>query len=484
MSNRFTKNAYEYIAFMSGFGLMSYELVAARILAPAIGSSVYVWTSVIGVIMAALSAGYWAGGSVADKRAQPMDIVRLLLVSTGAVLLTLMMADTILAVVAGSGLDVRIQAFTASLLLFAPTSFALGMISPYLARLKNVSLATTGKTIASLSALNSLGGISGTFLTGFIFFAYMGSRESLLLIAGLLFAASWVIEPTQHLFIRVRVSLALLLLAIAAILMPLSPSIITYIDTPTASYRIMDVDYDGRPIRAIATGPSGMQSGIPRDETNDLVFRYTRRMADIVAAAPQKNRILILGGGTFTLPRYFAEKYPDTSIDVVELDPELLPVAREYFKYKDEENINITFQDARTFINSSTTRYDIVLVDVYSDTLIPFSVSTLEYAQQLGRITTPDGVVAVNVMGALNAACDDLLAAINTSYTSQFREHTVYPLGNRDITKHQNMVIVYSRSMIDWLPQSQQDVNIPAGMILTDNFAPVERLKQQCISGS
>src|SRR5687768_15778779 len=106
---------YELIAFAIGFALMAYELAASRILAPAIGSSTYIWTSVIGVIIAALSLGYAAGGIIADKRAKQSDLTWLLLLSAFGVISTLLFADETLRIIGGSGLDARVQGLLSSL---------------------------------------------------------------------------------------------------------------------------------------------------------------------------------------------------------------------------------------------------------------------------------------------------------------------------------------------------------------------------------
>jgi hypothetical protein len=113
---------FEIVAFTTGFALLAYELVAARILAPSIGSSVYVWTSVIGVIIAALSAGYAAGGLVADKRVKETDISWLLLMAAGSMALTLGLSDTILEVVSANVNDPRLQGLFVSTILFSPTT--------------------------------------------------------------------------------------------------------------------------------------------------------------------------------------------------------------------------------------------------------------------------------------------------------------------------------------------------------------------------
>lgn len=109
--------SYEFIAFITGFALMAYELAASRILAPSIGSSTYVWTCVIGVIIAALSLGYTVGGIIADKRTTPQDIAWLLLASSLGVAMTLVFAIGTLSMLEGIN-DARLQGLLASLLLF------------------------------------------------------------------------------------------------------------------------------------------------------------------------------------------------------------------------------------------------------------------------------------------------------------------------------------------------------------------------------
>lgn len=477
-------SAYEYIAFLTGFALMAYELVASRILAPSIGSSIYVWTSIIGVIIAALSLGYREGGILADRRVEPLDISRLLLASAVTVLVTLLGAQSVLTIVTSITVDPRWQGFIASVLLFMPTSFLIGMISPYLARLKNVSLKTTGATVASLSALNSMGAVVGTFVTGFIFFAYIGSQESLLLVSAVLFASSWLIEPKQLLKERLKVTLLLVVLLLLSFFAAKSPSAAASIDTPASSYRIIDVNYKGKPIRAIAVGPGGMQSGVYRDGSKELVFSYTQKMAELVEGAPRKDSILILGGGAFTLPQYLAEKYPGSKVDVVEIDPQLVAIARRYFGYKNPPNVSVISQDARIFLNGNNKKYDVILVDVYSDTLIPFSLSTAEYGYRLRQAVNEDGLVAANIIGSKNQACDNLLQALHTSYARQFPFYKAYPLGDLGLQTTQNIIVAYSLRRLEWLPEPVVPVEFSTGRILTDNFAPVEYLKQQCLAGA
>lgn len=474
-------DAYQAIAFITGFGLLTYELIASRLLAPTIGSSIYVWTSVIGVIIAALSLGYTIGGSLADKRTDPLDISWLLIMSSAGVLTTLILSPIILSAVTVLFADPRLQGLFASLLLFAPTSFVLGMISPYLAKLKNVSLKTTGSTIASLSALNAMGSITGTFLTGFIFMAYIGSSETLILVCLTLLASSWLILPRSLQQPRLAASAIVILIAVLAQLGAITSTSAITIDTPTSSYELIDATIAGRDVRVLSSGPGAYQSGVFLDKDPSLVFAYTKTLAKVVDEAPRKERILVLGGGAYTLPQHLARAYPKAQIDVVEIDAKLASVARKHFDYNPPANITDYHLDARAFLNQTDNTYDVVLVDVFSDTQIPFSVTTAQYGQQLRHILNPEGTVVTNFIGTNNGACSQLLGSIYKTYRQNFATGKILPLGDEAMTNSQNIIMAFSQTELAWLKNGWREYEpSSASLVLRDNFAPVEQLQARC----
>lgn len=469
---------YELVAFISGFSLLAYELAAARILSPSIGSSTYVWTSVIGVIIAALSIGYAVGGVLADKRVKPTDIAGLLLAAAAGVVATLLLSDPILSAIGEGIQDPRLQGMVAATLLFTPTSFILGVISPYLARLRTVSVETTGTSVALLNAANAIGGIIGTFSVGFIFFGYIGSKETLIFTAVLLAAASLFFAPFET--IIKRVGIISIWLLIAAVVFPagMAEGEIADIDTPSARYKVRDINYGGQPVRVLVSGPRAAQSGIFLNGSDDLVFFYTKKMAELVKTAPKKDRILVLGGGAFTLPEYLGAKYPASRVDVVEIDPRLRDISKEFFQYQDLPNVRIVPQDARAFLNGNDTQYGVILVDVYSDNAIPFSVSSGEYAARLKENLTPGGLVAVNIIGTDTEGCRPLLRALHGSYARHFANYQLYPQLDPSLQTRQNIIFAYSDTRLDDPAGAKPDLS--GGRPLTDNFAPVERLKLEC----
>lgn len=476
---------YEIIAFVSGFALMAYEMVASRMLAPSIGSSMYVWTSVIGIMIAALAVGYAVGGWLADKRGAKQDVSWLLLLSAVAMAGTLLFYEPILALISTGITDQRAQGILAAILLFMPASFVLGMISPYLAKLSVKSLATTGRSVAILSALNSLGGIAGTFFAGFIFFSLIGSRETLTLLIAIIVLCSWLIMPRHRLQWR---AIASAILAVLLILQFASrahaSSLVATIDTPTAHYSVVEAPFRGQKSRLLMTDPRGYQSGVFTNGNKDLVFDYTQRMADAVANAPKKDRIAIIGGGVFTLPEYLAKKYPNAQVDVIEIDPQLEQIAKDYFYYQPQPNIKVFAQDARAFLSQAPqATYDLVLVDAYNnDSAIPFSLGTREYAQQIKRVLTESGAVVANIIGATGNGCMPALASLHSSYTYNFDYSFIGQLHDMRKDVKQNLIAVYANQSVDWAKKLgvALDIDMKQAQPLTDNYSPVEALWQRC----
>lgn len=466
----------ELIAFVSGFFLMAFELIGARMLAPSIGSSTYVWTSVIGVIIAALSVGYFIGGKLADLRHRPSDIALLCLAIAVAVGWMLLLFDSSIAWIVHMQADPRLLGVIASLLFFAPTSLLLGVLSPYLVKLKVTSLEISGQSVAGLSAFNSIGGIVGTFVTGFIVFSYIGSREALLVIVVGMVVSSWLLTPRTYFKMRAGVTV----IAIGMVVLPLFvKNDFIRIDTPSANYEVRTGHINGetRSLRYLTAGPYGVQSGIYVDQPNQLSFWYTREAARITELAPHKQRILILGGGAFTLPEYLARVYPGSRVDVVEIDPQLREVATEHFDYQPLPNVRVIDDDARAYVTTTSQQYDVVIVDVYSDSSVPFSLMTREYAARLNAITTPGSTIIINTIAAQIGPCRQLLQAVDAAYRVAAPYATISQADSIS-TRRANLLLTYTKQ-----PREMAGTTILEplkGPLYDDNFMPAEHLQQLC----
>lgn len=473
VQRHFTRYRLEIISFVTGFSLLAYELAAARVLAPSIGSSTYVWTGVIGVIIAALSLGFFLGGRLADRRNHQQDIVWLLLLAALMVWFTLSAYEGVLQAAVASFSDRRWQAVFSALVLFAPASFLIGATSPYLAKLKIASLSATGRSVASLDAFNAMGGIIGTFVTGFILFGYIGSRETFVLVATLLVLVSWLLVPRIRRVERVIISIILVLMLTAPVS---SRTNVVSIDTASANYEVIEGVYDGRMVTGLLTGPSGTQSAVYQDGTGEMVFWYTGEMARL-ALERQPASILVLGGGAFTLPQYLSQHLPESRIDVVEIDPELAEISTEHFGFRHPDNVRLVFDDARAYVNEANKRYDMILVDVYGDADIPFTLMTEEYGEAIAKLVEPQGIVAVNLIAGSTGSCREVFSAVHGAYAGEFT-YGQYRPDPRGDARRSNNILLYSNQPVreaGYLPIPVRDTHI-----YSDNFAPGERLYYAC----
>lgn len=158
------KYQFEIISFFVGATVMTLELTASRIVAPYIGLNIYVWTSIIGVILASLAIGYLLGGRLADKRKKSLDIVYLLLCSAILIGALNSIKDSILKSISNLNISLQLQALLASSFLFVAPTVLLGSISPYLARLKIHKVVNSGTQLSRISAAGTIGSLFGTFL--------------------------------------------------------------------------------------------------------------------------------------------------------------------------------------------------------------------------------------------------------------------------------------------------------------------------------
>jgi len=170
---RYTPHA---IVFCSSACIMVVELVAGRLIARHLGSSLYTWTSIIAVILAGMSAGNVLGGKLAD-RWKPESVLGWLFLGSSLISVLTLGVNFVFAEVRPlRGLDWPAQIFFTSLLVFIAPAIALGTISPAAAKMALARSDRVGATIGSFYAWAVAGSILGTFLTGFWLIAALGSR--------------------------------------------------------------------------------------------------------------------------------------------------------------------------------------------------------------------------------------------------------------------------------------------------------------------
>jgi spermidine synthase len=441
----------EAIVFICGAVVMILEMVGSRILAPYLGSSIIVWSSLIGIILGCLSLGYWWGGRLADRnpsyRALSL-IIFLAALATAAIAFSKASILDYLQHYAGS---IHLSATVAVLILFAPPSTLLGMVSPYAVRLKLRDLQDAGRTVGKLYAISSVGSIFGTFLAGFFLIAFFGSTRILFILALVLIATALLASLRDRLL---KISgVVLLIVAFAGV-----ESYETYLtslgfhDIDTRYSRIFIYpsisEQSGEPTRVMATHPKAVQSAMVLADPIALAVPYTQFYQLAAHFKPDMKSLLMLGGGGYSFPKFALAHYPEVRMEVVEIDPEVTALAKRFFALQDDPRLLVHHQDARNFLNATDKQYDVVLGDTFgSHYSIPFHLSTIEAVRRIDHVLVDDGVALVNLIAAIDGDAGRFLRAEVATFKAVFPRVYLFPVADPlDSRRWQNIMLVALKS--------------------------------------
>lgn len=469
---------YEIIAFTTGASVMILEIVGARLIAPFFGTSTYVWTAMIGVILGALAVGYAVGGKLADRDSPSGILAVILLISAVFVLVIGLTQHTVLPLIAAMGLDLRLGAFLSALILFAPPSLLVGMVSPHLAKIRIDSLATSGQSVGRLEAAGALGSIAGTFSCGYFLLGLFGSRLLVLGVVVLLVLTSLLAAPRGFAKLRLGVMAMVVLMGLITSVNP--PNVLADVDTPYSRFQVSKATYAGASAHFLTNDDSGIQSAVDLDNPYVPLFSYAQRFQETAALHPNLKDVLVIGGGAFTFPSILVETYPEVTVDAVEIDPRLESIAKDYFFLSDSDRLHIHTEDGRTFLNRTDKKYDAIYIDAYSSLSPPFQLTTQQAVGHMKRALKPDGVVIVNAID--RPSHPDFLAPLLATYGSVFDYTLVRPsnIGGGVGTSRENFIL-YAGNHRETFDQVSRSLIPPfpvpgGGKILTDDYAPIERL--------
>ncbi len=480
------KKPLETVVFVCGACVMVIELVGSRLMAPYLGTSLFVWTSLIGVILGCLSLGYWFGGLLADKEPHARVLSRLLFFAALSTAFVALAGDALLFAVQSTVADIRVGAVIATLVLFGAPSVLLGMVSPYAIRLKLSDVEKSGATAGALYALSTLGSIAGTFLAGFWLLSFFGHREILFMVSLVLIVLAAIARGA----VAVKIVVAFLVILGASFTPSFAQSVLgsNFHDIPTPYNRvwIYDAFLEGRPVRVLQLNDSTDSAMFVPDE--GLALEYTKYFRLAGHFHPGTKKALMIGGGSYSYPKHFLKEFPEASMDVVEIDPELTRISEKYFGLKPDARLGIHHEDARTFLNRTQECYDVVFSDVYKSRSMPFQLTTREaMAKIAGRLAT-DGVLVINTISSVEGPNGRLLRALLATLDPFFPQIFVYAVDStEDGLKTQNLILVafkdrQKRKMFSDDAELNRCLSriwvgdIPRDMPpFTDSLAPVER---------
>ena len=500
--------------FISSFCIMVLELVASRLIARHLGSSLYTWTAVIGVVLAGITVGNYTGGRIADRFKARKALSIIFLLCAASCVLTAVLNNTV-----GHWLFLwrfswPVRVFCHVSLVFLLPSLLLGTISPVVAKMALDRGLPQGRTVGDIYAWGAAGSIAGTFAAGYFLIAAMGTVAIVwivglvLLIMSILYWAKFVPIYGAAVVFAALMSLGLsgnsqaqILAAKLALRAEPDPSVI-YEDETQYCYVAVRLISENPDIRGFYQDKL-KHSGINMDDLSDLQYFYTEIYAAVTSELSKgKDRlsVMVIGGGGYVYPRYVQEHWPGSRVDVVEIDPGVTEAAMQSFGLSPDTTINTFNMDARNYVDDllekeakgqSIQKYDFIYEDAINDYSVPFQLTTKEFNDKIAKLLTDDGAYMVNLIDVFDSGLF-LGAVFNTlseTYPHVYIMATKMPsrirntfvlIATKQALNPDQAILNYKGGTLEiWILDESQIAALrekSSGLVLADDYAPVENL--------
>jgi predicted membrane-bound spermidine synthase len=426
------------VAFWCGASVMAFELLGARLLMPSYGMGIDVWTAVITTTLAALAVGYWLGGRIADARPSPVTLAVILFVVGLSIVVIRLMGRMVPMLFQNTSL--LVGAWGSALAILVPTLTFLGMVPPLLARLMVEATERAGKTFGGVMAAGTVGSMVGTILAGIVLIPHVGVSGTLLGLACATLAFSVAALGVSR---RFRSTILALVFALAAAgpswaMDPWEPKVgeDPILEKVEGLYGNLEVIEHRGSLALVANGI--FQTALPQMSLGlwpgDMIRgREYTELIPFFRPEAESALLIGLGGGLYER----ALGYYGIDVRAVEIEPEVVRLADEYFGYWGDA----TVMDGRAFLARDPGRYDAVVVDAFLGGSLPEHLFTREAFGEMRERLEPGGVIVLHMFGspghpAIRAVARTLEAAfrgvraVRSGYFDEFQQ--IYLFGSQE----------------------------------------------------
>ena len=487
------------LVFVSGMTSLALEMCASRLLGAYFGTSLYIWASLIGLILVYLTVGYFIGGRLADRYPSEEALCTITAMAALSTSILPFVSQSILTWSITGLAQVSVSIFLSSLLgtilLFAVPVTLLGLVSPFAIRLATKDIVQSGRVSGSLYAISTCGSILGAFLPVLWLIPTFGVRRTLLIFGALLFAASlWGLR------LRWRPAFALVLLALVLPLGPLKdiPYLI-YEQESLYNYIQVTQQPDGTRQLILNEGQAIHSIYYPNPDTVLTGWYWDYFLAAPYFNAgfkPQKlHRVGIIGLAAGTIAHQFTKVYGPVPIDGVEIDPAIVNVGRKYFDMN-EANLHVYVQDGRTFLETTAARYDLVAIDAFQQPYIPFQLTTREFFTTIRSHLSSTGVVVLNtahtthdyrlVQAFINTMSQVFPSVYTLNVPGTFNTEVMATVQPTSISTFRANLAQFAPTSVMGQVASEvspvvREGHADRGIVFTDDRAPIEQITDQLL---
>jgi spermidine synthase len=475
------------LVFVVGASSLGVEIAAARLLAPYFGASTVVWANTIGVVLVALSVGYWFGGRYADRHPHLRALCLLVLAASVLIAIVPFAARPFLSFSVDAFDTVSVGGFAGSLfgvlVLVAVPVTLLGAAAPWAVRLAVGEVSGSGEVVGRLYAISTAGSLVGTMLSALVLIPLLGTQRTFLVFALALALVAAAGVGARALAVPVCL-LAVLAVPVGSIKADADGRVLYEAETTHQYARVIERD-DGTRVLELNEGQAVHSLYRPGSYlTGDYWDGHL--VLPSAAAAREPRRIAILGNAGGTVARSFGHFFPGTAVDAVEIDAELTELGRRYLDLRNPR-MRTFAEDARPWLERSAGGYDAIMVDAYRQPYIPFYLATREFFELTRERLAPGGLTIVNVGHPEGAG--ELERVLGRTMAAAFPRVLRYPIEDTNtvlVAGEGSFSAERLRANLGSLPRALRpqareaarrlEPRLPGGDVYTDDRAPVEWL--------
>ena len=472
---------------ISGGAVMILELLGTRIIAPYYGVSLYVWSSLISVTMIALAIGYYFGGFLADRYAQ-IRLTHIFILASLTTVLIPFLSGPVMQLT--NPLGIRGGAFLSALLLFSLPLTALAMVGPFAIKLATQDLKGIGTAVGSIYAVSTLGSVAATLALGFYLLPLFGTRAIIFSVSLLLLALAIL------LMLRDKVGFGSALAMVPWLVCTLLVGTLTtngYSKTSANSIafkvqheeesvygwvRVVDDQRNG--IRLLLSDSSVLSA--MQINTGQTLLGYQQVIGLLPLFRPSAQEALLIGLGGGHIARDLKSKGLHT-VDTIEIDPAVADASLNYFNFKPTGEFIVG--DGRYEIQKIHKHYDLIIHDCFTGGTEPTHMLTIEMLQQLRGLLNEQGVLALNYVGFTQGEGTKAVASVYKTLKAVMPHIRVFITDKAEFTdfiflaSNQEVIIDGNNpdQRLQWLVNHEYSLNENDGIIISDNYNPMESLQ-------
>ncbi len=472
-------------AALNGAAIMVIEILGAKMLAPFFGTSHFVWTAQIGVVMASLALGYYLGGRWADATGRLGRLYAAMLAAAAYLALGVLGLKAV--AVFALGFSLPVGSLVASAFLFFVPLMLLAMTGPFLVRFITSQLNGVGGNVGRLSAVSTIGSLLGTAAVGYVLTPLGPNSVTMLATGGVLAAMAVVFFAVWGRAAKGAVlgTVGIGLLSLLAAWRDAQPAFAHHRELfrGNSDFGLLQVveSPDGR--RYFLNDYLMQNTYEPASKQSLSLFTYA--LHGLAVAYTEKiGSALCIGLGVGIVPARFAAE--GVAVDAVEINPAVVPLAERFFDL-DPTKFRLILGDGRQVLHGNTNRYDAVILDAFLGDSSPSHLMTREAFAAMRAVLRDDGVLVINCFGDRAAGRDFLAASLQKTLRAVFADVRLHEEGRGNMffvaspaplrpkrTLDLAQVHPEVRGRVSDMLAGVYEADPGHGIVLTDDFNPVE----------